>query len=139
MEHGAILPGTSTEMGYLILGTVLLFIHVSVQSFALKAQAGNLYTIGSRDEEILPTGMAARARRALENYLETFPALVALALAVEVTGKADWWTGLGAAIWFWARVAYLPAYLSGLPWVRTFIWNASMIGLVVIIVRLVVS
>ncbi|MCB1448792.1 MAG: MAPEG family protein [Nitratireductor sp.] len=129
----------SLEMGYLVLATVLLLVHVSIQSFALKAQTGNRYTIGSRDEEIRPTGMAARAKRALNNYLETFPAFIALALAVEVTGKADWWTSLGAALWFWTRVAYLPAYMSGLPWARTFIWNASMVGLVVIIVRLVVS
>ena len=128
----------SSEMIYLVLSVVLLLVHLSVQSFTFKAQVGNRYTVGARDEGLQPSGIAGRAARAYANFRETFPAFAALALAVEVLGVADWWTGFGAALYFWSRVAYLPAYLAGVVWVRSFIWNFSAIGLVIMLWRLVV-
>ncbi len=128
----------SPEMFYLVLSVVLLLVHLSVQSFTFKAQVGNRYTVGARDEALQPTGIAGRAARAYGNFRETFPAFAALALSVQLLGVADWWTGFGAALYFWCRVAYLPAYLAGLIWVRTLIWNFSAFGLVIMLWRLVV-
>jgi uncharacterized MAPEG superfamily protein len=128
----------SPEMFYLVLSIVLLLVHLSVQSFTFKAQVGNRYTVGARDEGLQPTHIAGRAARAYANFRETFPAFAALALAIEVLGAGDWWTGLGATLYFWSRVAYLPAYLAGVVWIRSFIWNFSAIGLVIMLWRLVV-
>ncbi|HHZ10829.1 MAG TPA: hypothetical protein GX405_18835 [Rhizobiales bacterium] len=128
----------SPEMFYLVLSIVLLLVHLSVQSFTFKAQVGNRYTVGARDEGLQPVHVAGRAARAYANFRETFPAFAALALAIEVLGAADWWTGLGAMLYFWSRVAYLPAYLAGVVWIRSFIWNFSAIGLVIMLWRLVV-
>lgn len=128
----------SPEMFYLVLSIVLLLVHLSVQSFTFKAQVGNRYTVGARDEGLQPTHIAGRAVRAYANFRETFPAFAALALAIEVLGAGDWWTGLGATLYFWSRVAYLPAYLAGVVWIRSFIWNFSAIGLVIMLWRLVV-
>lgn len=128
----------SAEMFYLVLSVVLLLAHLAVQSFTFKAQVGNRYTVGARDEGLQPTGMAGRAARAYANFRETFPAFVGLALAIEVLGAGDWWTGFGAALYFWCRVAYLPAYLAGVVWVRSFIWKFAAIGLVIMLWRLVV-
>lgn len=128
----------SPEMIYLVLSIVLLLVHLSVQSFTFKAQVGNRYTVGARDEGLQPTHIAGRAARAYANFRETFPAFAALALAIEVLGAGDWWTGLGATLYFWSRVAYLPAYLAGIVWIRSFIWNFSAIGLVIMLWRLVV-
>ncbi len=128
----------SPEMFYLVLSIVLLLVHLSVQSFTFKAQVGNRYTVGARDEGLQPTHIAGRAARAYATFRETFPAFAALALAIEVLGAGDWWTGLGATLYFWSRVAYLPAYLAGVVWIRSFIWNFSAIGLVIMLWRLVV-
>ncbi len=128
----------STEMFYLVLSVVLLLLHLAVQSFTFKAQVGNRYTVGARDEGLQPSGLAGRAARAYGNFRETFPAFAALALAIEVLGAGDWWTGFGAALYFWCRVAYLPAYLAGVVWVRSFIWKFAAIGLVIMLWRLVV-
>ncbi|MEX0954302.1 MAG: MAPEG family protein [Rhizobiaceae bacterium] len=135
-EVSAIIPWLSVEMAYLALSVLLLLVHLSVQSFTYKAQVGNRYTVGARDDDLPPTGMAGRAARAYRNFLETFPAFAALALAIEVTGSHDGYAGLGAALYFWCRVAYLPAYMAGLVWVRTLIWNASAVGLVIMLWRL---
>ncbi len=128
----------SIEMMALFGAMVLGLVHLTAASFTFKAQVGNRYTVGARDEGLQPTGMAGRAARAYANFRETFPAFVGLALAVEVLGAGDWWTGFGAALYFWCRVAYLPAYLAGVAWVRTLIWNFSAIGLVIMLWRLVV-
>jgi uncharacterized MAPEG superfamily protein len=128
----------TTEMLYLLLSVVLLLVHLSVQSFTFKAQVGNRYTVGARDENLQPTGVAGRAARAYANYRETFPAFAVLALSIEVLAAADWWTGFGAALYFWSRVAYLPAYVAGVVWVRSLIWNASAVGLVIMLWRLIV-
>jgi len=45
--------------------------------------------------------------------------------------------GLGAQIFLWARVAYALIYIAGLPWVRTAVWGASVVGLAMIFVQLV--
>jgi uncharacterized MAPEG superfamily protein len=128
----------SAEMFYLALSVVLLLVHLSVQSFTFKEQVGNRYTVSARDEGLQPTGVAGRAARAYANFRETFPAFAALALAIELLGAGDGWTGFGAALYFWSRVAYLPAYLAGVVWVRSFIWCSSAIGLVIMLWRLIV-
>lgn len=46
-------------------------------------------------------------------------------------GNAE--TAMGAQLYFWSRVAYVPAYASGLPYLRTMVWAASIIGLVMVL------
>ena len=135
----ALIPSLSVEMAYLALSVLLLLVHLSVQSFTYKAQVGNRFTVGPRDDEPEPVAIAGRAARAFRNYLETFPAFAALVLAIEVTKLHDSYSAVGAALYFWCRLAYLPAYLAGLVWVRTLIWNASAIGIVILLWRLVTN
>lgn len=131
------IPWLPTEIAYLALGLVLLGVHINFQSILLTMQLGSDYNTSARDEERKVTGVAARAERALRNFNETFPAFAALALAVNVTGSADWWTGFGAALWFWSRVAYLPLYLYGVARWRSAVFILSAIGLVILFVGLV--
>ena len=67
------------------------------------------------------------------NLIETMPAFAALVLIVLYTGNASPTTALGAQIYFWGRVLYFPAYLAGIPFVRTIIWVVSTAGLVMIL------
>ena len=76
------------------------------------------------------------APRALTNLLETFPAFIGLALALALVGKTGGWGATGAKMWFWARVAYLPLYVLGLPYVRTLAWLVSVSGLVAMLAAL---
>ena len=55
----------------------------------------------------------ASARRALNNLLETYPAFVALALGLIVTGKTGGLGATGAWIWLIARVVYVIIYAAG--------------------------
>jgi uncharacterized MAPEG superfamily protein len=64
--------------------------------------------------------------------LETLAPFAALVLVVLYTGNSNANTALGAQIYFWGRVLYLPAYISGIPLVRTLVWTGSMAGLALI-------
>jgi uncharacterized MAPEG superfamily protein len=57
-------------------------------------------------------------------------------LIAQATGTSTDNTVLGAQLFFWARVAYVPVYIIGLPWVRTGVWAASTVGLLLIFLEL---
>ncbi|MGY6534261.1 MAG: MAPEG family protein [Pararhodobacter sp.] len=107
---------------------LISLVHIGAHSMLLKASVGNAWTIGPRDDPVSPGPLAARAGRALRNFLETAPAFLALMLAVHASGGSGLATA-GIVVYLGARVAYLPAYLSALPWVRTTCWLIAGIGL----------
>lgn len=116
---------------WILLGACVLgLVHLSAASFAFKAQTGNAYTIGARDENIQPVGVAGRLYRAHMNFLETFPVFMALVLIVHVAGEAGYWSMLGSRIYLAGRIVFLPLYYAGIPWLRTFSWNIATAGLV---------
>jgi uncharacterized MAPEG superfamily protein len=45
-------------------------------------------------------------------------------------------TVLGAQLYFWARLAYVPVYAAGIPYLRTLLWAASIAGIVLVLTRL---
>jgi uncharacterized MAPEG superfamily protein len=134
METAAALP---TELVYLAWSVVLLFVHIGMQGVLTVVATGARYNAGPRDEGREARGIhAGRAARALKNLIETYPAFVALALGLAVTGKTGGIGALGAALWFWARVAYLPLYLFGVAYVRSFAWGVAFIGLILMLIRM---
>ncbi len=101
-------------------------------------QRGLHWNASNRDGEVPAlTGAAARADRASRNFLETFAFFAAAVLAVVVSQRTNASTTLGVQLYFWARVAYLPIYVVGIPYLRTLVWTVSMIGIVMLIGGLV--
>lgn len=126
----------STEITVLGWSVVLLLLQVIVQATATY-DLGPKYLFSSRDEgRISRSVIAGRLLRALHNLLETYPAFVALALALVVTGKAGGLGATGAWLWLAARVAYVPVYAAGIPVIRTLLWALSIVGLVLMLLRL---
>ncbi len=79
---------------------------------------------------------AGRAQRAARNFLETFPlfaAALVCAIAIHHDGHL---AQLGATLYFWARVAYLPIYLLGIPGIRSLAWITSLVGLLLVVAAL---
>ncbi len=127
----------STEITVLGWSVVLLLVQVVVQASA-AADLGPKYLLSPRDENRVSRSVAAgRLLRALRNLLETYPAFVALALALVVTGKAGGIGATGAWLWLIARVFYLVLYAAGIPVARTIAWFASIVGLVLKLIRLI--
>lgn len=130
------IAAASTEICILGWSVVLLIVQIMLQSTAGYG-LGPDYLAGPRDEGRKPQSvMAGRLDRALRNYLETYAGFVALALALAVTGKTGGIGATGAIIWIAARVAFVPLYAFGIPWLRTLVWCASLAGLAMMAIRL---
>ena len=126
----------STEIAVLGWSVALLLLQVVLQASA-AADLGGKYLLGPRDETRHSRNVVAgRLLRALKNLLETYPAFVALALALVVTGKAGGIGAAGAWLWLAARVVYVGLYAAGIPFLRTLVWSLSIVGLVMMLVRL---
>ncbi|MEZ5871344.1 MAG: MAPEG family protein [Nitratireductor sp.] len=123
----------SIELKMLLFTVVLFFVQLIAQVVFEMVQNGIGYTVSARDDWKTPTGMTGRIERAYFNLLETMPAFAALVLIVLYTGNANANTALGAQIFFWGRVLYFPAYLTGIPFIRTIIWLVSTGGLLMIL------
>ena len=114
----------------ILLGVAQLFIAATL----MTRQRGLKWNASARDADPPPlTGVAGRADRALRNFLETFPFFAAAVLAVVATGSGDDVTALGAAVYFWARVVYVPLYLAGIPYLRSLVWAVSLLGMLMVL------
>ncbi|WP_411834368.1 MAPEG family protein [Pseudoxanthomonas mexicana] len=121
----------TTEIQMLAWAVALGLAHILLAAGAATAQRGLRWNAGNREAALPPlAGMAGRLERAQRNFLETFPLFAAVALAVVVAGRADAHTALGAQIYFWARLAYLPIYAIGIPYLRSLVWAISAWGLI---------
>lgn len=122
------------ELQMLAWAVVLGLVQLAVAASLSTQQRGLMWNAGPRDGEPKPlTGVAARMDRALKNFLETFPFFAVAVLAVLVTGRSNGDTAMGAQLYFWARVAYVPLYAAGIPFLRTVAWAASLVGLVMML------
>jgi uncharacterized MAPEG superfamily protein len=125
------------ELSMLAWATILGLLQVALVATCSVVQRGLPWAVSPRDGAMPAlTTIASRLDRARGNFLETFPFFVALVLANHVLQQHDSMTILGAQLYFWARVAYVPAYAAGIPYLRTLIWAVSIVGLVLLLVAL---
>ena len=118
------------ELRILGWAVVLGLVYVLVAAGLGTWERGLPWNVGNRDGTAPPPGQrAARAERASRNFLETFAFFAAAALAVVLAHRESAQTAIGAQIYLWARVAYLPVYVIGIPYLRTLIWAASLWGI----------
>jgi uncharacterized MAPEG superfamily protein len=97
-------------------------------------QYGTQWNISARDEPLPPPQpIVGRLARAQANFFETFPIAAAALLIVYVTGLQDRWTAIGALVWLFARIFYLPVYALGIPKLRTAIFLISIVGIALVL------
>ena len=120
--------------------TLMILAELAVINWALilvasliKAKAwtprGMKAAVGNREEDVDCHGFAARTDRAAKNMLENMVLFTALVLVASVGGVTNPQVELGARIFFWARIAYIPIYMVGIPVARTGVWAISIIGM----------
>ena len=125
------------EMSMLVWSVVLGLVQIAVSAAGSVAQRGLGWAAGARDGVAKPlTGVTARLSRASSNFLETFPFFVAAVFAAYALQRHDSLTMIGAQLYFWARLVYLPVYAAGIPYLRTLVWVVSLVGIVLMLVAL---
>lgn len=127
----------TTELTMLLWSVVLGLVQIALAATYLISQRGLGWVASARDG-VTPalTGVAARLDRARANFLETFPFFIAVILAGCLLQRHNDMTALGAQLYFWARLAYVPVYAAGIPYLRTLIWAASIVGIVLLLTAL---
>jgi uncharacterized MAPEG superfamily protein len=127
----------SVELKMLTWSICLGILYVLIGASLSSAQRGLAWNVGNRDGEVRPLfGPAGRANRAVRNFLETFVFFAAAVLAVMVAQRQSAHTALGAELYFYGRLAYLPIYIIGIPYLRTLAWAISFWGLLMLLAAL---
>ena len=123
----------SVEMQMLWLSVALGLVQIIAVVVCSGLAGRTAWALGPRDEMGPPFGrIGARLERALKNFLETFVLFAAVVLMAQAMGKHTPMSELGAKLFFWARLAYVPAYAAGIPFLRTLIWTVSFVGIVLV-------
>lgn len=86
--------------------------------------------VGNRDNPPEMSIVAGRLDRAKNNMLEALPIFLALALLALIKGGDTSKVTHAALIFLIARVVYIPAYMSGVPMLRSIIWLVGVASLV---------
>ena len=127
----------TTELCMLMWSVVLGLLQVAIAATCSVGQRGLGWAASGRDELKPPlTGIGGRLDRARANFLETFPFFVAVVLVAHLLQRHDGMTVLGAQLYFWARLVYVPVYAAGIPYLRTLIWAVSVVGIVLVLAAL---
>ena len=113
---------------------ILALVQIMATGQVRTRQYGPKWNMGARDEEMPPLNpLAGRLARAQANLFETLPLFIGALLGAAVAGRLGWKTALGAQLYFWGRLVYVPLYAAGVPVVRTIVWMISALGLVLIL------
>lgn len=116
------------ELTILTYAALLQAVQLSLAIVFADAQFGIKYGASARDTPRPLTGLAGRLNRALDNH---YAALALFTIAVIVVTLGDKSTPLTincAWAYLFARIAYVPAYILGIPYVRSMIWAVSAIA-----------
>ena len=111
----------------IILSALLLTL---IQSWLIPMllNLGNLsFLLSNRDEDFQFSTITKRAQRASANLYETLPIFITLML-LGVILDVD--LTLSGSVWIALRVLFLMCYLGGIKIVRSGIWVASVIALI---------
>ena len=125
------------EFILLALTLILALVQIGAAAMARTAELGVKWNAGPRDVESPPPGKyAGRLMRAQSNLFETLPIFAAAVIMAHIAGKDGALTALGAHLYFFGRLIYLPLYAFGVPYIRSLVWLAAAAGLVMVIVAL---
>ena len=120
----------TTELKMLLLASILGLAQLILATHAATKARGVNWNMSARDKTPPPLeGVAARLDRAFKNFQETFPFFIGAVVVVQMLSKNSSMTILGAQLYLYARVVYVPVYAFGIPVVRTLIWLVSMVGI----------
>ena len=120
----------------LILSFLLVIIQLTIPMLIdlLTGNTNLTYLLSSRDGSSKPSIYAQRARRALINLLETLPIFIGitiLSLIREVDNSSV------ALLWLILRTIYVPIYVLGINYLRTGVWAASLVCLILMGVKFI--
>ncbi len=114
------------DVHFLMLAALLSWLMVVV---AALWGVGLTHAFGNRAQLPAVSPAAARADRAAKNMIENMVLFVVVLTAARLRGADPHALAPGAAMFFFARLAYWPVYVIGIPYLRTVLWATALCGL----------
>ncbi len=113
----------------LISSFLLVIIQLTIPMLIdlLTGNTNLTYLLSSRDSSSKPSIYAQRANRASRNLLETLPIFIGIGI-LSLIREVD--NSYVALLWLILRAIYIPIYILGINYIRTGIWAASLICLI---------
>ncbi|PIC00562.1 hypothetical protein CSW60_03085 [Caulobacter sp. X] len=126
------------ELQMLGVAVLIGLVHLLAAALAGAGQRGLKWSAGPRDERLEVDGVAARLERAFANFRESFPLFAVAVLVAYLGGRFGTLTLVGSGLYVGGRIAFLPLYALGVPWVRSIAWCVSFTGIILTLLALVV-
>lgn len=109
---------------------VLAIVQIFLAAGARTKQYGMKWNASPRDDEVPPPGkLAGRLGRAQANLFETLPLFIGAVLIAHVAGVDPALPTLGAQLYLGGRLAHLPLYAFGVPYLRGLAFMVCLAGL----------
>jgi uncharacterized MAPEG superfamily protein len=130
--------GLSVELQMLWASAALGLVQIVLTVLVTLPSTGLVWAMGSRDAAPASklNTYACRLDRALKNFTETFAIFAVAVILANALGKHSHSTTLGAQLYFWCRLGYVPAYALGVPIVRTLLWTGAIVGIVLVLLAI---
>lgn len=112
----------TAELTALALAGLLQVIQFILMAVPANIQLGPHKTGGPRDGGLELHGMAGRLHRAMNNHFEGLILFTIAVVVVTLGEQSTPYTECCAWIYLGARVLYIPAYASGIMYLRSAIW-----------------
>ncbi|MDD9920923.1 MAG: MAPEG family protein [Boseongicola sp.] len=118
----------SSEIDVLVLYGLLTVVVLLIQVLLAIPQVGLAYLATPRDERRTLEGVAGRSLRCLENSIVAMALFAPAVLVLNAQGVSTTSSLWAAQLFLFARVAYVPIYLMGIPWLRTGVWLVGFLA-----------
>ena len=128
----------STELTVLALAGLLQVVQFVLMAVPANIQLGPEVTAGPRDDGPVVRGMAGRLHRAMNNHFEGLILFTIAVVVVTLGGQATPFTGVCAWAYLIARVLYVPAYASGIMYLRSAIWSVGFLATTLMLIAALV-
>ena len=127
----------TTEL-WMLSGTIILFMLLLGMQSLTAIFTGVPMTVLTGDRSDMPAAntLRGRANRTVSNSVEGLVIFAPLVIIAHLAGISNELTAMGATIYFWSRVAYVPCYMFGIPWLRTLVFGVGLAGLAMIIMAI---
>ncbi|MEM0987142.1 MAG: MAPEG family protein [Pseudomonadota bacterium] len=123
------------EYSYLVACVILFSVHIGAEAIAGNLQYSAKDLVGPRDTLPPPNAAVGRCKRATQNMLESMAMFAPLVIVAVETDRSNATTEFAAGLFFFARVLYAPSYWFGIPWLRSLVWFAGIVGIAMVLLQ----
>ena len=122
---------------WILAALAVYLLNVFLPALMYLPQIGISGHVGARDSLPEHARLAARARKSHANHQENLPVFLALAFLVMLSETADMGQAvLGAQLFVLGRLAYMPLYIAGIPWLRSGAYLVSFAGYALLVMAI---